>query len=223
MLPNAGFSKRSFLTKEKDTSSFAAVIIPRNKEEAMSDEFNMSLKGHFLIAMPGLLDPNFARSVVCICEHTAEGSLGLVVNRTYPSLASKAIFEELSIEYVPETADIPIFFGGPVHMDELFILHGPPFDWGPSVEIGPSLAMSNNRNILEAIAVGKGPESYLIILGCSGWGPNQMESEMMENTWLSCPLSLDIIFDLSVESRWEEAVRKLGIDPALLTDTAGHA
>ena len=186
-------------------------------------ESNMSLKGHFLIAMPGLLDPNFARSVVCICEHTMEGSLGLVVNRTYPSIVAKDIFEELGIEYIPETADIPIFFGGPVHMDELFILHGPPFDWGPSVKIGPSLAMSNNRNILEAIALGKGPESYMIILGCSGWGPNQMESEMMENAWLSGPVSLDIVFDLSVENRWEEAVRKLGIDPALLTDTAGHA
>jgi len=189
----------------------------------MSDEFKMSLKGHFLIAMPGLLDPNFARSVVCICEHNAEGSLGLVVNRTYPSLAVKDIFEELGIEYLPELADIPIFFGGPVHMDELFILHGPPFSWGPSVSIGPSLAMSNNRNILEAIATGRGPTSFLIALGCSGWGPNQMESEMMENAWLNCPMSLDIIFDLSVASRWEAAVQKLGIDPARLTDAAGHA
>ena len=122
----------------------------------MNDKIHMSLKGHFLIAMPGLLDPNFSRSVVCICEHTGEGSLGLVVNRAYPSLLSKDIFEELGIEYLPEKADIPIFFGGPVHMDELFILHGPPFDWGPSVVIVPSLAMSNNRAILEAIALGRG-------------------------------------------------------------------
>ncbi|AOY58680.1 MULTISPECIES: YqgE/AlgH family protein [Desulfococcus] len=189
----------------------------------MHDEFNMSLKGHFLIAMPGLLDPNFVRSVVCICEHNAEGSLGLVINRTYPSLAAKDIFEELNIEYLPEQADIPIFFGGPVHMDELFILHGPPFNWGPFVDVGPSLAMSNNRNILEAIADGRGPKSFLIALGCSGWGPNQMESEIMENAWLSCPMSPDIIFDRSVASRWEAAVRKLGIDPARLTDAAGHA
>lgn len=189
----------------------------------MSETINMSLKGHFLIAMPGLMDPNFSKSVVCICEHNAEGSLGLVINRTYPSLVAKQIFEELNVQYVPETADIPVFFGGPVHMDELFILHGPPFHWGPSAEIGPALAMSNNRKILEAIALGKGPESYLITLGCSGWGPNQMESEMMENAWLSCPVSLDIVFDLPVESRWEAAVRKLGIEPALLTDAAGHA
>ena len=189
----------------------------------MSEEFGVSLKGHFLIAMPGLQDPNFARSVVCICEHTVEGSLGLVVNRAYPSLAAKEIFEELGIDYIPETADVPVYFGGPVHMDELFILHGPPFDWGPSLAVGPELAMSNNRNILEAIAAGRGPEAYLIVLGCSGWGPNQMESEMMENAWLSCPLSSEIIFELSVESRWEAAVRKLGINPALLTDAAGHA
>lgn len=189
----------------------------------MNDRTSMSLKGHFLIAMPGLTDPNFSRTVVCICEHTGEGSLGLVVNRTYPSLVSKDIFEELGIEYLPELADIPIFFGGPVHMDELFILHGPPFDWGPSVIILPSLAMSNNRAILEAIALGRGPRSFQITLGCSGWGPSQVESEMMQNAWLSTPLSRDVIFDLDVDARWEAAVRKLGIDPALLTDAAGHA
>ncbi|WP_373499622.1 YqgE/AlgH family protein [Desulfococcus sp.] len=189
----------------------------------MNDKIHMSLKGHFLIAMPGLLDPNFSRSVVCICEHTGEGSLGLVVNRAYPTLLSKDIFEELGIDYLPEKADIPIFFGGPVHMDELFILHGPPFDWGPSVIIVPSLAMSNNRAILEAIALGKGPDAFQITLGCSGWGPDQMESEMMENAWLSTPLSRDVIFDFDVDARWEAAVRKLGIDPARLTDAAGHA
>jgi len=189
----------------------------------MREELNMSLKGHFLIAMPGLLDPNFARSVVCICDHTPQGSLGLIINRVYPSLAAKDIFKELGIAYVSESADTPVFFGGPVHMDELFILHGPPFDWGPFVDVGPSIAMSNNRNIIEAIASGKGPTSYLISLGCSGWGPGQMESEMMENAWLSGPLSRDIVFETAVESRWEEAVRMLGIDPALLTDAAGHA
>ncbi|MEE4355829.1 MAG: YqgE/AlgH family protein [Desulfococcaceae bacterium] len=186
-------------------------------------ESSLSLKGHFLIAMPGMEDPNFSDTVLCICEHTPNGSVGVVVNRIYPSVSVKDIYQELRIDYIPEAGAVPVHFGGPVHMNEIFILHGPPFGWEACLRITPNLGMSNTRDILEAIAMGRGPESYIIALGCSGWGANQIETEMMQNVWLSCPLSEYIIFDLSLEERWEEALRKMGINPALLSDTAGHA
>lgn len=192
-------------------------------EENMKNESRLSLKGQFLIAMPGLNDPNFSHTVICICEHTAQGSIGLVVNRTYPSVSAADIFNELKIKNIPGTKSIPVHYGGPVHMNEIFILHGPPFHWEACVRISPSLAMSNTRDILEAIAMGTGPEFFIITLGCSGWGPDQLESEIKQNVWLSCPAAEDVIFDMPIEARWEGAVKKLGIHPALLSDTAGHA
>ena len=182
-----------------------------------------TLKGHFLLAMPSLLDPNFYQTVTCICEHNESGTMGIIVNRVHHSLNAKDIFEELTIEHGPGADSIPIYLGGPVHLGEIFVLHGPPFNWQASLMITPLLAMSNTRDILEAIARGRGPQTFIITLGCAGWGPGQLESEIKENAWLNYPIFEENIFDMPVELRWEEAVRKLGIDPALLSVTAGHA
>ncbi|QTA93623.1 UPF0301 [Desulfonema magnum] len=192
-------------------------------EEHMENNYLASLKGQFLMAMPGLADPNFALTVTCVCEHTPEGAVGIIINQVHSFLSAKDIFDELKIKYKPETASIPIYLGGPVHMGEIFILHGPPFGWEGCVMITSTLALSNTRDILEAIAMGGGPESLIIALGCAGWGPYQLESEIRQNSWLTSPVSEDIIFDISVDVRWKEAVRKMGIDPDLLSDTAGNA
>ncbi|QTA79711.1 DUF0301 [Desulfonema limicola] len=189
----------------------------------MKHESLFSLKGQFLIAMPGLADPNFAYTVICMCEHTYQGGIGLVINRVYPSISAQDIFSELHIEYNPYSKPIPVHYGGPVHTNEIFVLHGPPFDWDACAMISPTLAMSNTRDILEAIADNKGPESFLIILGCSGWGQNQVEAEIKQNAWLSCPVSEDIIFDVNIEKKWDQAVKKMGINPLLLSGEAGHA
>ncbi len=183
----------------------------------------MSLKGAFLIAMPELADPNFSETVVAVCEHTEQGSLGVVINRRAPSVQAKDIFSELEIPHTEAAGRIPIHFGGPVHQNELFILHGPPFGWEATLEVTPFLAMSNTRDLLEAVAAGEGPETLLIALGCSGWGPEQVEAEVLQNVWLNCPADGEILFQLPVDERWEAAVRKLGIDPALLSVTAGNA
>lgn len=182
-----------------------------------------SLKGHFLMAMPGLADPNFAYTVTCICEHVPEGAVGIVVNHVHAFLSAKDIFEELGIRHIPETERMPIHLGGPVHIDEIFVLHGHPFHWQGCLMITPFLAMSNTRDILEAAAMGRGPESLIIVLGCAGWGPQQLEAEIRHNAWLTGTASKEVIFDLPVEARWERAVRDIGIDPALLSDTAGNA
>ena len=189
----------------------------------MENKCSTFLKGEFLIAMPGLSDPNFFQTVVCISEHTTEGAVGIVVNRVHPSLSGKDIFDELNMVYMPDLGSIPIHIGGPVHMGEIFVLHGPPFDWEGCLIITPSLAMSNTRDILAAVAMDGGPESFIITLGCAGWGSGQLESEIMENSWLTGPVSEGIIFDIPAESRWEEALKNIGIDPAFLSDTAGHA
>jgi putative transcriptional regulator len=175
------------------------------------------LKGQFLMAMPGLVDPNFHQTVTCMCEHNSQGAMGLVVKM------AKDIFEELKIEYSPGAEKIPIHTGGPVHIAEIFVLHGPPFDWEASLRITQNLALSNTRDILESIALGKGPDSYILVLGCAGWGPGQLEAEIKQNAWLTVPVFEENIFEITVEDRWEKAVRKMGIDPALLSDAAGHA
>jgi len=182
-----------------------------------------SLKGHFLIAMPEMADFNFSHTVTCISEHTHSGALGLIINRVLPEVSGKTIFDELKLESIPGSDAIPIHIGGPVHANEIFILHGPPFEWESCLMITDMLAMSNTMDILTAIAAGKGPETFIISLGCAGWGPGQLEGEITQNAWLTYPAVDKIIFDEPVESRWEKTVEMMGINPALLSSTPGHA
>jgi putative transcriptional regulator len=189
----------------------------------MASNYPGSLKGHFLMAMPGLLDPNFSQTVTCICEHTDQGAMGIVINRILESLRAKNIFDELSIRCSRNAEDLPVYIGGPVHSGELFILHGPPFTWGATLQVTASLGLSNTSDILEAIAAGRGPESFLISLGCAGWGPGQLEHEIKENAWLTQPVFEENIFVLPFYERWAAALKKMGVDPVVLSDTAGHA
>ena len=182
-----------------------------------------TLKGQFLLAMPSLADPNFHQTVTCICEHNEGGAMGIVINRVHHLLTAKDIFEELTIEHNSAAQSIPIHLGGPVHVGEIFVLHGPPLNWEASLMITPMLAMSNTRDILEAVAMGRGPREFIITLGCAGWGPGQLESEIKENAWLNYPIFEENIFDMPIEVRWEEAVKKMGVDPTLLSNMAGHA
>lgn len=189
----------------------------------MEHNYKGSLKGQFILAMPSLLDPNFFQTVTCISEHTQAGAVGIVINRTHPSLSAQSIFDELEIECISKAESVPIHIGGPVHIGEVFVLHGPPFDWQGSFMITSFLAMSNTRDIMEAIAIDRGPESFIIALGCAGWSQGQLESEIKQNAWLSCPVLKEVIFDMPVDIRWDEAVKKMGIDPVMLSDRAGHA
>ncbi|MCU0558904.1 MAG: YqgE/AlgH family protein [Desulfobacterales bacterium] len=182
-----------------------------------------SLKGHFLMAMPGLTDPNFSLTVTCLCEHSAQGAMGIVINRRHELLSGKDLFEELDIACGPNAGQIPVHIGGPVHAGEIFILHGQPFGWEGSLMVTPTLALSNTRDILEALALGRGPTSFLISLGCAGWGPGQLEMEIRDNAWLTHPVFDEAIFALPLAARWEEAVRRIGVSPAMLSGTAGNA
>ena len=189
----------------------------------MLEEQPGSLKGQFLLAMPGLKDPNFSGTISVICEHNEQGAVGVVINRVHSYLSGEDIFKELKIDYNPVAASIPIHIGGPVHVGEIFLIHGEPFEWDSSLMITSSMAMSNTRDIVESVAMKKGPESYLFALGCAGWGPGQLEEEIKENAWLTHPVLDEIVFELPVEQRWNMAMKKIGIDPMLLSNTAGRA
>ena len=189
----------------------------------MKEDFQGSLKGQFLLAMPGLVDPNFFQTVTCISEHTSEGALGLVVNRVHGSLKVGDIFEELDIVSGSLAAAAPVYIGGPVHVGEIFILHGPPFEGSGCLRIGPTLAMSNSRDVLKAIAEERGPDSFIVVLGCAGWAGGQLEDEILQNAWLTGPVNEQIIFETPVDERWNSAMKRLGVDPSALSGTAGTA
>ena len=180
-------------------------------------------KGHFLIAMPSLEDPNFSETVTYICEHSDEGAVGLIINRIHPELTMEAIFKELDMTSIPRMETAPVHLGGPVYSDQIFVLHGPPFGWEACRLVTPTLALSNSQDVLEQLAKGEGPESFLITLGCAGWGAGQLESEIMENSWLSCPASETILFETPPERQWAEAAKLMGVDVRHLAGIAGHA
>ncbi len=189
----------------------------------MKSAYPGSLKGLLLVAMPVLTDPNFNKSVTCICEHDGGGALGIIVNRPDPTLRGRDIFNELSMAFTPATGAIPIHIGGPVHANEVFILHGPPFDWEGCHLITATMALSNTPDILQSIAAGKGPADYLVSLGCAGWGGGQLEAELKENTWLTSRIYEDAVFKWEPDNRWKKVLQKNGINPTGLSSTAGHA
>ncbi|MDD3518584.1 MAG: YqgE/AlgH family protein [Chromatiales bacterium] len=176
----------------------------------------------FLIAMPALSDPNFFHSVTLICEHNADGAMGIVVNHPM-DITLNAVFEHMQIASHEPVGDAPVYSGGPVQPDRGFILHQPVGDWSSTLRIGDEVAVTTSRDILEALAEGQGPERFLAALGYAGWGPGQLEQEIADNTWLTTPADSDILFALPAAQRWQAAARRLGVDLNLLSGEAGHA
>ncbi len=182
-----------------------------------------NLTNHFLIAMPALNDPNFFHTVTYICEHSDQGAMGIVINRPIEMHLSD-IFEHMNISEESDTdASQLVFNGGPVEEDRGFVLHHFSKKWDSTLKITDTLAITTSRDILEAIAHGKGPQQSLVALGYAGWGQGQLEQEIVDNAWLSVPADEQILFDLPVEQRWQAAASKIGVDLNLLSSTAGHA
>ncbi|MBU0995632.1 MAG: YqgE/AlgH family protein [Proteobacteria bacterium] len=184
---------------------------------------NRYYKGQLLVAMPNLADPFFSRSVTCLCEHKEEGAFGIVINQTYTDITEKDFFKSLDIECKKEPCDRLIHIGGPVQKFNVFVLHGQPFHWLNCFMVSDTIAMSSTIDILQAVADGSGPENYLIATGCAGWAPGQLEVEMKRNSWITCPLDDQLIFNIPTDEKWEASIRTLGIDPAFIMDGAGHA
>ncbi len=172
----------------------------------MTDEISQSMKGKFLLAIPGLPDPNFSQTVTCMCEHNEFGALGFIINKVHPLLTGRELFEDLEIQCDKSVDSLEIYLGGPVQPSGVFVLHGLPFEWNESLRVTDKLALSNSRDILEAIALQKGPKSFMVVLGCAGWGPMQLDNELRDSAWLTCPLSEEIIFSTGTDLKYEKAL-----------------
>jgi putative transcriptional regulator len=190
----------------------------------LADVRSAYLNNQLLVAMPTLADPNFAQTVTLICEHTAKGALGIVLNRPLPMLLGE-VFDQLSL---PATDSAlrgrSVLRGGPVQTDRGFVLHPPGTSWDSTLKVSPHLQVTTSRDILASMAKGEGPEQAVVALGYAGWDAGQLEEEIRSNAWLNVPTDESIIFAVPFEGRWHAAARLLGIaDMARLSREAGHA
>jgi|TARA_B110000444_G_scaffold74129_1_gene69790 putative transcriptional regulator len=182
-----------------------------------------SLKNHFLLAMPGLDDPNFSQSIVYICEHSTDGAMGLIINQQL-DIPVKAIFKQLNLTYHEEHGDGLIFDGGPVARDRGFILHRTSTEqWESTVSISDEVSLTASKDILSDLAIGAGPEHALVTLGYSSWEAGQLEEELTTNSWLTIPANSAIIFNIDCHKRAEAAASSIGLDLSMLSSEMGHA
>jgi putative transcriptional regulator len=173
--------------------------------------------------MPALEDPNFRECVTFICEHNDQGALGIVINRPM-NVVLDDVLKQLSLKATDfDIGASPVYLGGPVQTERGFVIHEPLGAWEATLKVSESLGVTTSRDVLEAVAAGKGPERCFVALGYAGWTAGQLEEEMKSNTWLSTPADARIIFDTPVELRWQAAARLIGVDLSLLSGDTGHA
>jgi putative transcriptional regulator len=200
--------------------------ILKNKGAAKKRGF---LDGHFLIAMPGMKDDRFARSVVYVCAHSEEGAMGLIINQTqqmlFPDLLIQlGILDEKEAIRLPDSArNFVVRNGGPVDRSRGFVLHSGDYRVESSLPVSNDICLTATIDILRAISKGRGPERALMALGYAGWGAGQLEREVQENGWLTCPARPDLLFDADMDSKYDRVVASLGIDLSRLSSVAGHA
>jgi len=193
----------------------------------MTDQTDSSdspyMTGRLLIAMPGMRDERFANTVLYMCAHTEEGAMGLVLNQRLDSLSFGELMEQLEIkeEDVPE--DVPVHFGGPVEAGRGFVLHTADYRQDATLDVEDGIALTATVDILKSIARGYGPRQSMLALGYAGWGPGQLDDEIRANGWLQAPGDMELVFDSNLDTKWERAIFKLGIDPRMLSGEAGHA
>ncbi len=189
------------------------------------------LDGQLLIAMPVMEDERFARSVIYICAHSAEGAMGIVVNRPAGSIDFPGLLKQLDIIGEAEQIKLPhdaetmkVLKGGPVETGRGFVLHSSDFFIrNATLPIDEGISLTATLDILKAIARGAGPKHAILALGYAGWAPGQLENEIQENGWLHCPADSDLIFGRDISEKYDRALRKIGIDPGMLSNAAGHA
>mgnify|MGYP001236460636 CR=1 FL=1 len=189
------------------------------------------LDGQLLVAMPGMSDKRFARAVIYLCAHSEDGAMGLIVNHRARQLSFSDLLVQLDVIdeaeaiRLPERAGaVPVLKGGPVETGRGFVLHSDDYHADNStLDIEDGVSLTAPLDILRAIAAGQGPHRALLALGYSGWSPGQLEAELQANGWLTCPADAAILFDTPIESKYDRALRKIGIDPAMLSSDAGHA
>ncbi|WP_090045050.1 YqgE/AlgH family protein [Limnohabitans sp. 2KL-27] len=201
-----------------------------------ADSASIDLKHHFLIAMPGLEDETFARSVIYMCEHSERGAMGLIINKP-ADISMRLLFDKVDLPLRREDLmQNPVGHGGPVQTERGFVLHDPLHDpkatakpeqegsaYASTLTVPGGLEMTTSRDVLEALSSGAGPRRVLVTLGYASWGEGQLESELGENTWLTVPASVDVIFEVPMAERYDRALDLLGLKSWMLSPDAGHA
>ncbi|MBV9250272.1 MAG: YqgE/AlgH family protein [Acetobacteraceae bacterium] len=185
--------------------------------------FNPFLTGQLLIAMPAMADPRFVQSVIYLCAHTAEGAMGLVINRPIVKPSFDELLRQLDVEPVPPARRIRLCAGGPVDNGRGFVLHTADWTGDGSLKVNEALALTASLDVLKAIAEGGGPRQGILALGYAGWGPGQLDQEIQQNAWLSVTADETLVFDDGHDTKWRRALATLNIDPLLLSGAAGHA
>lgn len=194
----------------------------------MPDKPAINLTNQFLIAMPGMMDDNFAGAVVYLCEHNEQGALGLIINKPLEQIDVQSLFDRVSLPLERhDLSEQPVYMGGPVQTERGFVLHEPLDGEGghynASLKIPGGLEMTTSRDVLEAMSEGAGPGKVFITLGYAGWSAGQLEEELARNGWLNVDADRAIIFDTPVQERYNKALSLLGIDRGVLMSAAGHA
>ncbi|WP_413111025.1 YqgE/AlgH family protein [Thaumasiovibrio sp. DFM-14] len=187
----------------------------------------MNLQNHFLVAMPGMIDPRFKRTVIYICEHNDEGAMGLIINQPI-EITLDAMLEQIEIERDlpvddPHSLDQPVLNGGPVAEDRGFVLHDAASTFTSSEKVSEHLTITTSKDVLETLGTQLAPAQFMVALGYAGWDAGQLESELVENSWLTVEADPAIIFDTPINERWNKAIAQFGVNSANLSSQAGHA
>ena len=181
------------------------------------------LSQQLLIALPTLADPNFSRTVTLICQHDGNGAMGIVLNRA-SELSVGDLFSQVNVEGgSDELRARPVLAGGPVHSERGFVLHDGDRDWDSSIRLSGGLTLTTSRDVLQAMANGEGPEHVLVALGCAGWGAGQLEQEIAENSWLTAPADIELLFRQPLDARWQAAAGRVGVDLVNMAHYSGRA
>ena len=181
------------------------------------------LTGQLLVAMPTMQDPRFEKSAIYMCIHNADGAMGLIVNRALESLTFRDLLLQLELDVDEPAADIPVQYGGPVETSRGFVLHTLEYEQDGTIIIDQKVGLTATVEVLQDIAIGRGPSQAILALGYAGWGAGQLDSEIHQNAWLNVPADDGLMFDEDIDSRWERAIGKIGVNVSLLSGDHGHA
>jgi putative transcriptional regulator len=188
----------------------------------VKNDDDTSLKNQFLIAMPGMDDEQFGHTVSLLCEHNDHGAIGLIINRPI-DLSLADMMEQMGLDHSALGAEQTVYWGGPVQPERGFVVHNQGGQWESSLQVKDDLYITTSRDILAAIGIGEGPKDFFVALGYAGWSEGQLESEVLKNSWLNCPIDHSILFRTPARDRWKAATRLLGVDVTQLSSDAGHA
>jgi putative transcriptional regulator len=181
------------------------------------------LTGQLIIAMPKMSDPRFSKTVIYMCAHNSEGAMGLIINKLVEELTFPDLLKQLKIDHMPSKIPLNVFLGGPVEQTRGFVLHSIEYLQNATLRVSDTVGLTSTIDVLRDISEGNGPKDKLLTLGYTGWGPGQLDLEIIENGWLHVEADDALVFGDQLTNKWEMAIKKIGINPQMLSEESGHA